>query len=79
MNYPLNYKDSPLTEAFAVELSDIIKESGAVCWIYGHHHVNTPEFSIVSTRMLTNQLGYVRYHEHKSFRREAMIEVRIIC
>ncbi|HEY4061819.1 MAG TPA: metallophosphoesterase [Puia sp.] len=75
MNYPRVYKNSPLTEAFAVELFDLIESSGAVCWIYGHHHVNTPEFVIGKTKMLTNQLGYVRNHEHGSFRREAVIEV----
>ena len=75
MHYPPVYKNSPLTEAFAVELSDLIEDSGAVCWIYGHHHVNTPEFIIGKTKMLTNQLGYVHHYEHKSFRRGAMIEI----
>ncbi|MBN9379120.1 MAG: metallophosphoesterase [Chitinophagaceae bacterium] len=73
MNYPQVYKNSLLTEAFAVELFDLITNAGADCWIYGHHHVNTPEFNIGRTRMLTNQLGYVRQYEHKSFRRGATI------
>lgn len=75
MNYPRIYKDSPLKEAFAVELFDLIEDSGVACWIYGHHHVNTPEFTIGHTKMLTNQLGYVRHHEHESFRRGALVEV----
>ena len=75
MNYPPIYKNSPLTEAFAVELFDLIEDSGAACWIYGHHHVNTPEFNIGRTKMLTNQLGYVRHFEHGSFRRDALVEV----
>lgn len=75
MNYPKVYKNSPLTEAFASELFDFIEGAGAAYWIYGHHHVNTPEFIIGQTRMLTNQLGYVHHHEHGSFRREAAIEV----
>jgi predicted phosphohydrolase len=75
MNYPMIYKNSPLTEAFAVELFGLIENSGADCWIYGHHHVNTPEFRIGRAKMLTNQLGYVRCHEHGSFRREALVEV----
>jgi hypothetical protein len=70
MNYPKIYKNSPLTEAFAVELFDLIDDSGAACWIYGHHHANTPEFNIGRTKMLTNQLGYVHHYEHGSFRRE---------
>jgi predicted phosphohydrolase len=75
MNYPRIYKNSPLTEAFAVELFDLIEDSEAVCWIYGHHHNNTPEFTIGRTKMLTNQLGYVHYNEHGSFRRDALVEV----
>jgi predicted phosphohydrolase len=74
-NYPWMYRNSPLTEAFAVELSDLIGESGAECWIYGHHHVNTPEFTIGKTRMLTNQLGYVHHYEHSSFKRDKVVEV----
>jgi predicted phosphohydrolase len=75
MNYPKIYKNSPLTEAFAVELFDVIEDSGAASWIYGHHHVNTPQFSIGQTKMLTNQLGYVHHYEHGSFRRDAFVEV----
>ncbi len=70
MNYPVAYKNSPLTEAFAVELFDLIEGSGPYCWIYGHHHVNTPAFRIGKTMMLTNQLGYVHHHEHGSFKRD---------
>lgn len=73
MNYPQVYKNSLLTEAFAVELFDLIMDTEAECWIYGHHHINTPEFNIGKTRILTNQLGYVRQYEHRSFRREAVI------
>jgi len=73
MNYPAMYKNSPLTEAFAVELFDLIDDSGPDYWIYGHHHVNTPEFRIGRTTMLTNQLGYVHHHEHGSFRRNVII------
>ena len=76
MNYPTVYKNSPLTEAFAVELFDLITDSGIDCWIYGHHHVNTLDFTIGKTRMLTNQLGYVRHFEHGSFRRDAVVEVK---
>jgi len=76
MNYPAVYKSSPLTEAFAVELFDLIADSEIECWIYGHHHVNTPDFTIGKTRMLTNQLGYVHQFEHRSFRRDAVVEVK---
>ena len=75
MNYPSVYRNSVLTEAFAVELFDFIEASNAACWIYGHHHVNTPVFEIGTTAMVTNQLGYVRQHEHRSFRRDNILEI----
>jgi hypothetical protein len=75
MNYPQKYKGSPVNGAFATELHDLIYDSGINYWIYGHHHTNTPEFTIGSTTMLTNQLGYVRRHEHGSFSRSKVVEV----
>ena len=73
MNYPSAYRNSPLNEAFAVELFDLIHDWGPDTWIYGHHHVNIPVFKIGQTKMLTNQLGYVHWHEHGSFRRDVVI------
>ncbi|HZL09827.1 MAG TPA: metallophosphoesterase [Prolixibacteraceae bacterium] len=67
MNYPETFKNSVLNNAFTVELFDLIEASGPDAWIYGHSHVNTPDFSIGRTRLLTNQLGYVRNNEHTSF------------
>jgi len=61
MNYPEKYKGDALNEAFAVELYDLIEVTQPNCWIYGHHHFNTPDFNIGTTQMLTNQLGYVQY------------------
>ncbi len=67
MNYPPKYKGDVLNEAFAVEMHDFIEGSGVDCWLYGHTHYNTPDFTIGNTRMLTNQLGYVQYGENKHF------------
>ena len=67
MNYPEQYKGSMLNEAFAVELFDLIEATAPDCWIYGHSHSNTPDFEIGKTRLLTNQLGYVKYGEQLSF------------
>jgi predicted phosphohydrolase len=67
MNYPETFKNSVLNNAFTVELFDLIEASGTDAWIYGHSHVNTPDFSIGRTRLLTNQLGYVSSNEHTSF------------
>ncbi len=67
LHYPPQYKGDVLNEAFAVELFDLIEASGPDCLIYGHHHTNTPDFKIGKTKMLTNQLGYVKHGEHHGF------------
>ncbi|TDW95961.1 metallophosphoesterase [Dinghuibacter silviterrae] len=65
--YPGKYAGSILSEAFAVELSDLIKAIGPGHWIFGHHHCNVPDFTIGNTILHTNQLGYVRYGENQGF------------
>jgi hypothetical protein len=74
-NYPAEFLNSSINGAFAVELHDFIFDSGVDYWIYGHHHRNIPEFKIGKTTMLTNQLGYVYYREHKYFKLDALIEI----
>ena len=75
MNYPEKYKGDVLNEAFAVELYDLIETNGPEFWIFGHHHDNVPDFRIGKTKLATNQLGYVKYGEHKYFTNLASIEV----
>jgi hypothetical protein len=74
LKYPKQYINSPLNEAFAVELFDFISDSGIGYWIYGHHHSNTRAFNIGNTWLLTNQLGYVDNDEHRTFKRDAIIQ-----
>ena len=76
LNYPEQYKNSNITEAFAVELYDFIFNSNAAYWIYGHHHHNTPDFKIGNAIMLTNQLCYVRQNEHKEFKVNSIITLK---
>lgn len=64
MNYPKKYRNSKVTEVFAVEMHDFIEKSGSDYWIYGHHHQNVDAFKIGSTKLITNQLGYVKQKEH---------------
>ena len=75
MHYPKQFKGSIINEAFATELYDYIEQSPINAWIYGHHHSNTPEFMIGNTRMLTNQLGYVRRREYYGFRTDAVVNL----
>ena len=75
MNYPEEYKNSPINEAFAVELFDFINDSNINYWIYGHHHCNIPAFKIGNTTLLTNQLGYVQKYEHRNFKQDFDFEI----
>ena len=75
LNYPGQYKGDILNDAFAVELHDLIASSEITCWVYGHHHTNTPEFTIGSTKLITNQLGYVQRNEHRFFETDKCIEL----
>ena len=75
MNYPKKYKNDPLNEVFASEQSQLILRASPDYWIYGHHHTNIPRFSIGKTQLLTNQLGYVRHHEHSSFNNSQCVTV----
>ena len=75
LNYPEQYKGDVLNEAFAVELYDLIEASGIACWVYGHHHSNTPEFNIGNTKLINNQLGYVQQNEHLNFEFNKCIDV----
>jgi hypothetical protein len=73
LNYPSRYKTSVLNQAFAVEMFDLIEDSSIDFWIYGHSHMNTPEFMIGNTHLLTNQLGYVSHFEHQQFQKDRII------
>lgn len=75
LNYSEKYRGDTLNEAFAVELFDLIEDKGPDYWIYGHSHHNTTHFEIGKTHLLTNQLGYVKYGEHKYFKNSVSLEV----
>jgi predicted phosphohydrolase len=75
MNYPEKYKGDALSEAFATELSDLIETAEPDYWIFGHHHSDKGNFNIGKTRLITNQMGYVMYNEHKGFDAGKIIEV----
>ena len=75
INYPEKYKGNVLNDAFAVELFDLIEAKGPDFWIYGHTHFNTPEFEIGKTKLVTNQLGYVKYGEHSQFQNDFCLEI----
>jgi len=69
------YRGSPINPAFCVDYTDFISASDIDAWIYGHSHRNLPAFEIGGTRMLTNQLGYVRLREHNAFKGDKVVEI----
>ncbi|MFD1602921.1 metallophosphoesterase [Flavobacterium artemisiae] len=73
--YPKIYENSPLNDAFAVELSEVIERIGPSYWIYGHSHYNNTDFVIGNTNLVTNQLGYVQRQEHEFFQADKIIIV----
>ncbi len=74
-NYPEQYKDSKINEAFATDLSNLIIDDTIDYWIYGHHHCNILDFNIGNAKLVTNQLGYIRYNENTGYKDDAVVEV----
>lgn len=74
-NYPPKYKGSVLSEAFAVELEDLIERERPAHWIYGHNHCNITDFTIGATALHTNQLGYVAYGEQQGFAPDKVLTI----
>ena len=68
------FKGSPITEAFTVDLTDYIKKCGSKYWIFGHSHRNLDKI-IGKTSCVSNQLGYVISNEHKTFNNEKNIDL----
>jgi predicted phosphohydrolase len=75
LNYPEEHRQSKVNQGFATELFDLIHDSSIDYWIYGHHHTNIPEFEINGTKLITNQLGYVKYKKNKSYRSDVCFEI----
>ena len=75
VNYPEKYADSEINEAFGTELSSLIENSSIDYWIYGHHHCNVDAFSIGQTKLITNQLGYIKYKENEKFNNPCVISI----
>jgi len=69
------HKNSPINEAFCVDLTEFIEKCNANFWIYGHSHFNQKPLYIGNTILLTNQLGYVKSNEHLSFNNKAYISI----
>ena len=71
------HQGSLLNSAFATEFGNYIADSRISVWIYGHSHTNI-DTTIGNTRIVSNQLGYVRCQEHlqNGFNPQAYIELK---
>ena len=75
VKYPEKYVNSKINEAFATNLTDLIQDSTVDYWICGHHRSNIGEFQIGNTKLVTNQLGYVKYNENAGYSNKAIISL----
>jgi predicted phosphohydrolase len=75
INYPTKYANSNINEAFGSEMSSFIEKNEINYWIYGHHHFNVEDFTIGKTKLITNQLGYVKYNENENFKNDAIFSI----
>lgn len=51
------YKDSDTNGFFAFDGEDIVKETPAIVWLYGHTHI-PKEFEVHNTKLICNPVGY---------------------
>lgn len=58
------FKGSDLESGFTVDLTDYLESSGIDLWVYGHSHRSIDRV-IGQTRVVSNQIGYAVYGEHK--------------
>lgn len=72
VNYPVKYAKSNINEAFGTEMASFIENNEIDYWIYGHHHCNVSDFKIGKTKLVTNQLGYIKYNENENFTDDAV-------
>jgi Icc-related predicted phosphoesterase len=71
------YQGSPLTPAFASDLSNVIEEFRPELWIHGHDH-GSHDYRIGRTRVFSNQAGYPNLHgdrENRGFNPRCIIEL----
>lgn len=57
------FKESRIGSGFVVDLTDFIGRSGVDLWVYGHSHRSIDRL-IGTTRVVSNQIGYVSYGEY---------------
>jgi hypothetical protein len=68
------YADSPLNPAYASDLDQMVKYSGAKLWVHGHTHVSR-DYVIGDTRVICNPRGYHGFELNPDFDPNLIVEV----
>ncbi len=68
------YRDDPLSAAFASRLEDVIEEHRPDLWIHGHTHVPC-DYEIYGTRVVCNPRGYPSETEARGFAPGLIVDV----
>lgn len=67
---------STINSAFCADMDKFIEQFSIDYWIYGHTHYNGGDGQFINgTKMLSNQLGYVRHGEAETFKSDAFFSL----
>jgi Icc-related predicted phosphoesterase len=70
---PEQYKNDPVTAAYASNLEDFIQEYQPLYWIHGHIHTPS-EYKIGNTKVICNPHGYID-EKYNGYEKELIIEI----
>lgn len=69
----VQYKEDPLTSAYASDLEEFILEYQPLYWIHGHIHTHC-RYKIDATEIICNPHGYIE-EKYNGYDKELIIEV----
>lgn len=70
---PEQYKEDPLTAAYASDMEDFIQEHQPLYWIHGHIH-SPCRYAIGKTEVICNPHGYID-EKYNGYEKELIIEI----
>lgn len=70
---PEQYKEDPLTAAYASDMEDFIQEHQPLYWIHGHIH-SPCRYAIGKTELICNPHGYID-EKYNGYEKELIIEI----
>ncbi|PJJ67523.1 metallophosphoesterase [Chryseobacterium geocarposphaerae] len=70
---PEQYKNDPVTSAYASNLEDLVQEYQPLYWIHGHIHAPS-KYEIGNTKIICNPHGYID-EKYNGYEKELIIEI----